>query len=97
MLGNKYAGLAAELPIAIGAALITLAGATLYTIVISKGNTKGQAWYILLGIGSQVISIWVFGVSTTSSALILNAMPAIAYMIVQLILVLNSVRKWKSA
>jgi len=94
LLGDNYAGLVKELPLAILTALLALVGATIYTIVVSRNVTRGQTWTIIGGLGSQIAFISMYGIQTTSDALILNLLPAGTYAIIQIIILVNLVLKW---
>ena len=95
ILGDKYAGLERELPLAILGPLLTLVGGTLYTMVIARNITRGQSWYIVVGIVSQIMFIGIFNVQTTFDALILNMLPAVGYILVQSILLLTIFSNWE--
>jgi O-antigen/teichoic acid export membrane protein len=95
VLGEKYAGLGRELPLAIVGPLLTLLGGSLYTMVIARNITRGQFWYIVVGIASQLVFISVFSVRTTFDALILNMLPSIGYILIQSILLLKVLSDWE--
>lgn len=94
LLGANYAGLTPELPIAIGAALATVVGGTLYTIVIARGNTSGQSLWVLPCLVGQVAFIGLHGVHDTRDALLLNAIPAAAICLVECLLLAKCVRRF---
>lgn len=96
VLGKKYSGLASNLPMAVLGPFLTLVGATLYSMVIARNETNGQSWYIFLGLASQIIFIFLFDVKSTQSALLLNMLPAIAYICVQGILIRRLLVNWCS-
>lgn len=95
VLGKNYAGLQRELPLAVLGPLLTLVGGTLYTMVISRNITRGQSWYIIVGLASQVGFIGMFGVQTTFDALILNMLPAGSYILIQSIILLTILSNWE--
>ena len=95
VLGEKYAGLERELPLAILGALLTLIGGSLYTMVIARNITRGQFWYIVVGIVSQFMFISIFSVQTTFDALILNMLPSVGYIVIQSILLLRVFSNWE--
>jgi O-antigen/teichoic acid export membrane protein len=94
VLGEKYAGLQRELPLAIVGPLLTLLGGSLYTMVIARNVTRGQFWYIIVGIASQLMFISKFSVQTTFDALILNMLPSVGYIVMQSILLVRVLSNW---
>lgn len=96
VLGKKYAGLERELPLAVLGPLLTLVGGTLYTMVISRNITRGQSWYIIVGLASQMVFIGMFGVQTTFDALILNMLPAAGLILIQSVLLLSVLKNWET-
>lgn len=97
ILGPNYVTLKAELPIAVLIALVTLLGATLYTLVISRKNTSGQFWYIFVGLFGQILYLSIYGVSTTYGALLLNLIPVVGYACVQSIILAYTLCRWKAS
>jgi O-antigen/teichoic acid export membrane protein len=95
ILGGHYSGLAQELPIALSGGLFTLIGGTLYTIVISKGNTASQYWSVVLGIASQLAFISINGIETAMDAIYLNLLPAVSYLFLQTIVLAHMLYRWK--
>jgi len=93
LLGANYAGLAQELPITIGTALMTVVGGTLYTVVIARGETRGQSLWVLPCLVGQVAFIGFHGVQNTRDALLLNAIPAAAICFVECLLLAKCVRR----
>ena len=96
LLGPKYAGLRGELPIAIAGALFTVIGASLYTIVISRNFTRGQAWAIAGGLGSQALFLFFVGVHSAMDALLLNILPLATYAALQFGLVIKIAKNWEA-
>ena len=94
IVGDKYAGLTKEVPIALATSLVTLAGASLYVAVIARGSTKSQSIAILPCLCSQMVFVATHGVRTTWDALILILIPAVAYALVQVGLLLIIVMRW---
>jgi hypothetical protein len=94
ILGPTYNGLERELLIALGTSLATLAGGTLYTAVISRSQTGGQFWAIILGIAAQLIFGVTHELSTAANALVLSLIPAVAYGAVQGVLLMRVVLRW---
>jgi hypothetical protein len=94
IIGDKYAGLTRELPIALATSLVTLAGASLYYVVIARGSTKWQSMAILPCFGSQLAFVATHGVRSTWDALIVILLPAVAYTLVQAVLLLTTVLHW---
>ena len=94
ILGPQYVGLESELPIAILIAQCTVAGAFLYTVVISRGDTRGQLWQIPVGLAVQIPFLYVHGIHTTSDALYFNAIPAACYVLLQAFILAQMIRRW---
>jgi O-antigen/teichoic acid export membrane protein len=94
LLGQNYSGLTQELPIAIGTAFATVVGATLYMMVIARGDARGQSLAILPCLGGQLAFITAHGVGSTWDALILALIPALAYAVVQAALLARILQKW---
>jgi membrane-associated HD superfamily phosphohydrolase len=94
LLGSKYAGLTPELPIAVGTALATVVGGTLCTVVLARGQTRGQSFAILPCLGGQLAYIALRGVHSTSDGLILTFIPAMANAVTQAVLLLQVSRNW---
>lgn len=92
IIGDKYSGLAQELPIALAVSLATIVGGTLYTMVIARGSTRWQSTAILPCLGGQLVFVAVYGVHTTWHALMLSLIPAVAYALVQTILLTQLLR-----
>lgn len=95
ILGSKYSGLGNELPLALLGAALTLSGATLYTMVVSRNFTIGQTWTVVFGLASQIIFISSHGVLTTADALILNLLPMLTYALIQAMLLTVVIAKWE--
>lgn len=87
ILGHKYSSLAQELPIAVGFALISTIGATLFTLVMAIGDTRKQYLQIPVGIGAQCFFVVAFGgVNSTIEAVIVAGIPQLSYTLLQAIL-----------
>lgn len=95
ILGGHYTGLVQELPIAVSGGIFTLIGGTLYTVVISKGDTASQYWSVVLGVASQLVFIGVNGIQTAMDALYLNLLPAISYVCLQAVILARMLHRWK--
>lgn len=95
ILGPNYKGLAGELVIAMAGAQLSVAGAVIYTMVIAMRVTRGQWLQIALGLGAQVAFLVVVGVKSTHDALLLNLVPAAAYVILQLGLLTHVLVLWR--
>jgi len=95
ILGSKYHNLEHELPIAVLTAILTLLGATFYTMVISRNITRGQSWYIAMGILGQIAFLWIAGVHSTVDALVLSLIPVFGYCLVQAILLGVVISRWR--
>ncbi|HUI44633.1 MAG TPA: hypothetical protein VLX29_08195 [Nitrospirota bacterium] len=96
ILGGHYKGLTRELPLAILGSLLTLVGTTMYTMVIARNVTRGQYLYIIVSIVSQIMFISIFGIHTTIDALILNLLPAVAFIFIQSILLVKIIYTWRA-
>jgi len=94
IIGSHYAGLQAELPIAVMIGLLTWLGGVLYTLIISRGVTLGQGYYILVALLAQVVFLSVHGISSTYDALLLNLLPVATYACVQVLLLVRMLYKW---
>ena len=94
IVGHKYSTLTHELPIAIATSLATLVGASIYVVVLARGLTQWQSIAIVPCVVGQLAFIAANGVRSTSDALMLSLIPAVAYAIVQAILLLVVVRRW---
>lgn len=94
VLGGAYSGLERELPVALAISMLTLTGATLHTVVISRNRTSGQHWPILPSIVGQVIFVALHGVADVFDALFLGLIPALVFATVQIILLVRIVREW---
>lgn len=95
ILGPNYKGLAGEMVIAMAGAQLWVAGAVVYTIVIATRVTRGQWLQIALGLGAQAAFLAVVGVNSTHDALLLNLVPAAAYVILQLGLLTRVLFFWR--
>jgi len=94
ILGENYSHLGAEVPLALGYALLSLIGATLYTVVIARGSTKNQYLAMLLGVLAQIGFLWISGVHSTTDALYFNLLPPLLYAIVQTCLLVSIIFGW---
>ena len=95
ILGENYSNLTDELPIAMMTALQILAGGAIYTVVISRSVTSGQSWAVAVGLFSQIFYVLIYGVDSTYNALVLNMLPGIGYLLVQIALLTAVMRAWK--
>jgi O-antigen/teichoic acid export membrane protein len=94
IIGEKYAHLDSELPLLLATALLTLVGATLHVLVISRGSTVWQSISFLPCLGSQLLFIAFHEVRTTFDALTLILLPAATYAIVQGLLLFIELSSW---
>ena len=62
-------------------------GATMYTVLIARNSTRGQPLDILVGIGIQILFVWLHGVSSTFDALLLNLWVSAGFLFLQLFLI----------
>jgi hypothetical protein len=92
LLGANYGHLERELPLALTAAAATVAGATLYTILISRSVTRGQTWIVAPSLLGQAAFITAHGVNSTYDALLLNLIHPFAHASVQVLLLLRMLR-----
>jgi len=95
ILGSKYNNLEHELPVAVLTGILTLLGATFYTMVISRNITQGQSWHIAAGILGQVMFLWICGIHSTVDALLLSLIPVFGYCVVQTILLGLVIIRWR--
>ncbi len=86
-LGDNYQGSDAELQFAIISSIIYLSNTCLYTIVLSRGATYGQSWTIIFGIAMQISFYFINGVLTTKDAILINTLPAISSLFVQIFII----------
>ncbi len=94
IIGPNYSGLEAELPIVVSTVLVVLLGGTLYTIVISRGVTYGQSWYVLIGLLGQILFLSNYGIESTYDALLLNLVPVVGYAFVQTVILGRVISRW---
>jgi O-antigen/teichoic acid export membrane protein len=94
-LGQNYSNLSNQLPLAIISSLFYFFGATIYTVLISRGFTRGQYYYLLIGLLGQIIYVGFFGISSSYDALILNVIPSISYFLIQISLLIVFIKTWK--
>jgi len=97
ILGDNYSGLSAELPLALAGVMASLAGATIYALVVSRSITRGQSWTIISGLGLQIGFIVICGITSTADALILNLLPAVAYLVTQGVILAWVVISWPAS
>jgi len=93
-LGKNYQASGADLPIAVGSMVLYSSSAVLYTISLSRKATHGQSWAVILGLGFQMVFLWVYGISTVSDALFLSMLPAVGSLMVQVALILKLMLVW---
>lgn len=86
ILGPHYDHLGYVLVWAIAGALSYTLAATVYTIVVATGNTRLQWLQIPFGLGSQLLFIAWNGVATTRDGVILNTLPALVALILEIAL-----------
>lgn len=93
LLGSNYANLTEELPIVVATAVAALTGATYYTIVISRGVTRGQIFVLAPCIASQVFYIVAKGLNApwdVGDALGLGLTSSSTYLACQLYLLVTT-------
>ncbi|MDQ6991705.1 MAG: hypothetical protein Q9M11_08250 [Mariprofundaceae bacterium] len=95
LLGDKYANLQDEVPIAFAGPIATYMYGMFFAMLVSRAFTQGQNWYVLATLGAQVIFIITVGVDTTHNALLFNFVSAATSMLVQLALVVLLLKKWR--
>jgi O-antigen/teichoic acid export membrane protein len=95
VLGRKYQDVGGSLVWTVSAAVVTLVGGTLYTAVISRGETRGQHLSIIPSLVLQGVWLAVSHLSTLTDALILMLIPSLTYAIVQGGLLLRAVLEWR--
>jgi len=94
ILGETYAGLDAELEVAMIGVLLTLAGGCFNVMVVSRGMMQGVSWVVVLGIFFQVLYAYTNGVSNSYEALVMMALPRVAYLFVYAVLLVRTVIYW---
>ena len=97
ILGDNYAGLQNELPLAVGAALLGLIGATLYAVVSSRNCTAGQPWVVVLSLAGQLSFLGIHGIRSVSDGLVLGGIAAVSLVFVETILIAQILRNWSSS
>ena len=90
VIGPNYSELKALLPLAFSITLLSLLGDSLYTLLMSRGWTKGQSWTICSSVGVQIIFISLVVIDTTWNALIFSLLSSLAVVIAQSILLLKN-------
>ncbi len=100
-LGDGYKSNNAELPIAMISSVIYLANTFFYTITLSRNATNWQSWTVIIGLTTQIGFLFFYDVDTTIDALIINMLPAISSLVIQIIilshLIFNKSYKWNAA
>lgn len=94
LMGKNYASLTRELPVAMLGAMLNLTAAVIYTIIISRGSTKGQIWSAVISLLVQSGYIISHGVHNTFDALIVNVLPICGYLVIQILLLVRIVINW---
>lgn len=100
VLGENYAGLVRELPLTIATSLATFVGGALYSVVISRGGTRGQAISVVPCALGQLIFIAWHGLHvpwTVWDALMIAFIPAVVYLACQAVLLVHLLYRWPTA
>jgi hypothetical protein len=71
-----------------------LFAALFHTMLMSRAETSGQAWNIVVGICIQIAVLATWGVRTTGDALVLNVLLASGAAVLQLGLLLRLLLRW---
>ena len=95
ILGANYNNLHLELPLAIGTALLSYIGGTLYFIVISQYSSNIQSLRIVLGILSTLLYGYFIGIKSAFDALTLNLLIETSNFIPQIIIFFRLLIFWK--
>jgi hypothetical protein len=93
LLGSKYVHLKTLVSLAVGSSLLGLFGGFLYFVVIATGITKHQIVQIPMGIGVQVLVLFLIGVGTTRDAILVSYAPALSYCLLQMYLLIRFTKK----
>jgi|SRR5665213_2597808 len=95
VLGHKYQDVGGSLVWMVTVAMVTLVGATLYTAVIARSETRGQFLSIIPSLALQGVLLALTHLSTLTDALLLMLVPSLVYAIVQGGLLFRAVWTWR--
>jgi hypothetical protein len=87
IIGEQYMHTSPALRIAMGGVIAHAIFAVSYTLAIARGLGSGQHWAVSLSISLQLIFLFAFGINSLSDALMLQLLPAIGSLIIQLVLI----------
>jgi O-antigen/teichoic acid export membrane protein len=87
IVGEQYMHTSPALRIAMGGVIAHAIFAVSYTLAIARGLGSGQHWAVSLSISLQLIFLFAFGINSLSDALMLQLLPAIGSLIIQLVLI----------
>ena len=92
ILGVGYKSLDLELKLALFSSILAGYYAVFYAVVLAMRATKGQIWYVVLGVSLQVLFLFLFKISTTLDALMLSLLPNLAGLIIQIFIISRYLR-----
>ncbi len=95
LLGKNYANMQDEVLLAVGGPIASFFYGFFFTILTARAFTQGQYWYVIATLVVQVTFISLIGIDTTHKALQLNLANSLATVIVEIILLITLIIKWK--
>ena len=95
LLGKRYAGLGAEVLLALAAPITTYYVNFIFIILSARGFTKGQWMYVIVSLVVQATFLSHYGMDSTHKALLLGFATAVATVLLQLALLVRLLRDWR--
>ncbi len=87
IIGHQYAHATKALQVAMAGVLVHAAFAVSYTVAVARGLGAGQHWAISLSIFLQLLFLALIGIHSVEDALVLQLLPALGGLLVQLVLI----------
>jgi hypothetical protein len=87
IIGHQYAHVTKALQVAMAGVLVHAVFAVSYTVAVARGLGAGQHWAISLSIFLQLLFLALVGIHSVEDALVLQLLPALGGLLVQLILI----------
>ncbi len=87
IIGHQYAHATKALQVAMAGVLVHALFAVFYTVAVARGLGAGQHWAISLSIFLQLLFLALVGIHSVEDALVLQLLPALGGLLVQLILI----------
>ncbi len=87
IIGHQYAHVTKALQVAMAGVLIHAVFAVSYTVAVARGLGAGQHWAISLSIFLQLVFLASVGVHSVEDALVLQLLPALGGLLMQLFLI----------